>query len=181
MDVCTMSAPRCVLAVFKNRALTRMTAFSLYPLYRLTIMPLFRDHPIRSTVAVVGALTIGQFLTRSMSSLHAFHLTQTSVAILAIASLVFLVTMHHRREGRLLTQTQEEMVLICGFGLFWIAVLLGWRAMTQRAADPGRTGEISLSSASTGRAREPGFGGGIRPYPCTSDDLYCVVEDWTFY
>ena len=28
--------------------------------------------------------------------------------------------MHHRREGQLMTQTQEEMVLICGFGLFWI-------------------------------------------------------------
>lgn len=28
--------------------------------------------------------------------------------------------MHHRREGQLMTQTQEEMALICGFGLFWI-------------------------------------------------------------
>lgn len=28
--------------------------------------------------------------------------------------------MHHRREGQLLTQTQEEMVLIVGFGLFWM-------------------------------------------------------------
>ncbi|KAF8076403.1 hypothetical protein FPV67DRAFT_1406461, partial [Lyophyllum atratum] len=48
------------------------------------------------------------------------HLTQTTVAILAICSMMFLVTMHHRRDGQLLTQTQEEMVLICGFGLFWI-------------------------------------------------------------
>lgn len=140
-------------------------------------MPLFRDHPIRSTIAAAGALTIGHFLTKLMSSSHAFHLTQTSVAILAIASMMFMVTMHHRREGGLLTQTQEEMVLICGFGLFWIAVLLAWRATSHRAVDPVTGGELSLASAGTGKQ---GFTG-IRPYPCSSDDIHCVVEDWTFY
>lgn len=32
--------------------------------------------------------------------------------------------MHHRREGHLLTQTQEEMVLIVGFALFWMGTFL---------------------------------------------------------
>ncbi len=35
-------------------------------------------------------------------------------------STLFRVTMHHRREGHLLTQSQEEMVLIGGFGLFFM-------------------------------------------------------------
>jgi hypothetical protein len=30
------------------------------------------------------------------------------------------VSQHHMREGHLLTQTQEEMILIGGFGLFWL-------------------------------------------------------------
>ena len=30
------------------------------------------------------------------------------------------VAQHHMREGHLLTQTQEEMILIGGFGLFWL-------------------------------------------------------------
>lgn len=67
----------------------------------------------------------------------AFHLTQTSVAILAILGLfamsvilmhwtryvnnyLFRVIMHHRRDAQLLTQSQEEMVLISSFALFWI-------------------------------------------------------------
>jgi hypothetical protein len=47
-------------------------------------------------------------------------MTQTSIAMLAIASLMFMITLQHRREAHLLTQTQEEMALIAGFGLFWI-------------------------------------------------------------
>jgi hypothetical protein len=33
---------------------------------------------------------------------------------------VFRVAQHHMREGQMLTQTQEEMLLIGGFGLFWL-------------------------------------------------------------
>ncbi|KAK0486986.1 hypothetical protein EDD18DRAFT_656303 [Armillaria luteobubalina] len=32
--------------------------------------------------------------------------------------------LHHRREGQLLTQTQEEMILIAGLGLFWVGKCL---------------------------------------------------------
>ena len=30
------------------------------------------------------------------------------------------IVMHHRTEGRLLSQTQEEVVLVIAFGLFWL-------------------------------------------------------------
>ncbi|KAF9464604.1 hypothetical protein BDZ94DRAFT_1161622 [Collybia nuda] len=143
-------------------------------------MPLFRDHPVRSTIAVAIAMSVGHFITGLLTSVHAFHLTQTSVAILAISSLMFLVTMHHRRDGQMLTRTQEEMVLICGFGLFWMAALLAWRALSQSSMDPGKAGELGFATES-GSYREPGFTGGRRPYPCSSDDLYCVVEDYTFF
>ena len=33
---------------------------------------------------------------------------------------MFRVSQHHMREGHLLTQAQEEMLLIGGFGLFWL-------------------------------------------------------------
>ncbi|KAG5651430.1 hypothetical protein H0H81_008660 [Sphagnurus paluster] len=171
-------------------------------------MPLFRERPVRSTIAVIGALCVGYYLTAGMSSLRrftatyklkqslkhpqdAFHLTQTSVAILAISSLMFLVTMHHRRDGQLLSRAQEEMVLISGFGLLfvgkrqsievsrcqysysdksWIleAVLLAWRA---RSAVSG-PGDLDVA----GRQRESRW-----PYPCSSDDIYCVVEDYTYW
>jgi len=91
------------------------------------------------------------------------------------------VTVHHRREGQLMTQTQEEMVLIAAFGLFWVATLLAWRAFTHRSVDLGRAGEVDTPRASAGGQREPGFTGGARPYPCSSDDLYCVVEEYTFF
>jgi len=152
-------------------------------------MPLFRDHPVRSCAAVAVALAVSHFLAKLTSFFHAFQLTQTSVAILAITSLMFLVTMHHRREGHLLTQTQEEILLIGGFGLFWMALLLAWRAwMAPRngtGLDLGRAAEVDLASAgairTAGRRLEPGFTGAIRPYPCSSDDVYCVVEEYTFF
>ncbi|KAL0950013.1 hypothetical protein HGRIS_010021 [Hohenbuehelia grisea] len=136
-------------------------------------MPLFRDNPVRSTGALAAALVVGYFISSFMTSMHAFHLTQTSVAILAISSLIFLVTMHHRREGHLLTQTQEELVLIGGFGLFFTAALLAWRALTH----PGHGGHINLGSAS-GVTRHSG-GGAVPPYPCSPNDIYCIEEEWT--
>ncbi|RPD67125.1 hypothetical protein L227DRAFT_569309 [Lentinus tigrinus ALCF2SS1-6] len=58
------------------------------------------------------------------------------------------------------------MVLITAFGLLWFAVLLGWRAMQQRTMSPGDAA---------------GFTPGRRPYPCSSDSVYCVVEEWTYW
>ncbi|KAK0190921.1 hypothetical protein F5146DRAFT_1046321 [Armillaria mellea] len=138
---------------------------------------LFRENPVRSTSALVATLAVGWAITKLLSSLHAFHLTQTSVAMMAIASLMLLVMLHHRREGQLLTHTQEEMILIAGFGLFWVAVLLAWRAFTQASVSPGRAGTMGVTSS----RREAGFTGGALPYPCSADDIYCVVEEWSFF
>ena len=64
------------------------------------------------------------------------------------------------------------------------ATRLAWRAFTHRAGDPGRAGEVDVRvpMASAGGQKERGFTtGGGRPYPCSSDDLYCVVEEYTFF
>ncbi|KAH9936947.1 hypothetical protein B0H21DRAFT_57646 [Amylocystis lapponica] len=109
---------------------------------------------------------------------------QSSVAMLALASLAVLVVTHHRRDGHLLTQGQEEAILIGAFGLFWFAVLIAFRAFGQRGINSGAAGEVSLERATqAGRqemGHEPGFTGGRRPYPCSSDSYYCVVEEWVF-
>ncbi|KAJ6599053.1 hypothetical protein DFH09DRAFT_902085, partial [Mycena vulgaris] len=112
-----------------------------------------------------------------------FHLTQTSVAILGVSGVIFLITMHHRREGHLLTQTQEEMLLIACFGLFWMAALLGWHALRAQGADP--TSGLSMDAGVKAVRERPVLvgtpGQQVRPYPCSVDDAYCIVEDYTFF
>ncbi|KAJ7781226.1 hypothetical protein B0H16DRAFT_611751 [Mycena metata] len=78
------------------------------------------SHPVPSP-QWQQVLFVAHVVSLFVSFFHVFHLTQTSVAILAVSGLIFLITMHHRREGHLLTQTQEEMVLIFCFGLFWMS------------------------------------------------------------
>jgi hypothetical protein len=58
-------------------------------------------------------------------------------------------------------------------------MLIAWRAFS-RGSDLGPAGDIDFPVASAG-GRESGFSGGIRPYPCSSDDIYCVVEEYTFF
>ncbi|TRM67577.1 hypothetical protein BD626DRAFT_479200 [Schizophyllum amplum] len=138
-------------------------------------MPLFRDHPVRSTAGVVIALAIAHTVARFISSTPAFHFTQATLAVLAILGMMVLVTLHHRQEGHLLTQNQEEMMLIGGFGLFWLAAYMGWRAMRQRS------GGDALAESSSGGAVGSGGGSGRWPYPCSSNDIYCIVEEYAYY
>ncbi|KAJ7507827.1 hypothetical protein B0H11DRAFT_1705179 [Mycena galericulata] len=150
-------------------------------------MALFRDHPIRSIASVAAALFIAHVVSLFVSLFHVFHLTQTSVAILAASGDPGReITMHHRRDGHLLTQTQEEMVLIFSFGLFWMAVLLGWRAL--RAEGPGGSPSssgglegVNAGSGAQAARRERPVTAQVRPYPCSIDDAYCIVEDYTFF
>jgi len=132
-------------------------------------MPLFRDNPLRSAATAVVVVSVGHFATRLLSSLNAFHLTQTSVAILAILGLFALVILHHRRDGQLLTQSQEEMVLISSFALFWIVLTVAWRALTSGSLD-----------GATSNALSAGQSGGSS-FACASDDLYCIIEERIFY
>ncbi|KAF7355328.1 Ubiquitin-conjugating enzyme E2 8 [Mycena sanguinolenta] len=117
----------------------------------------------------------------------AFHLTQTSVTILAVSGLIFLITMHHRQEGRFLTQTQEEMLLIFCFGLFWMSVLLGWHSLRAQ----GQQGNLGLAAGGRQRGdagipvidvrRPAGIIGQQRPYPCSFGDMYCIEEEYSFF
>jgi len=103
---------------------------------------------------------------------------QSCVAVLALASLMVMIAHHHRREGGLLTQPQEEMILMGAFGLFWIALLIGFRAYRQ----PGPTGVGGSSNRGSNRDRGgDAAGGGKLPYPCSGDSAYCIVEEWSYY
>ncbi|KLO14970.1 hypothetical protein SCHPADRAFT_287356 [Schizopora paradoxa] len=84
-------------------------------------MPLFRGHVLRS-VAIAGLAILGahQLIRHLPDTVHILTLTQTSVAIVALSSLMLFTVAHHQRGGRMMTQTQEEMVLIGAFGLFWL-------------------------------------------------------------
>jgi len=139
-------------------------------------MPLFRDYPIRSTICIAIAIGLGHTVTKLLNSLYAFHLTQTSVAILGICGFMLLIAMNHQHgeEQHLMTQMQQEMVLIVGFGLLWIAVSLGWKAITGQgmSESPGFRSEVQPHNR----------GGSLnRPYPCTDDDIYCIVEEYSYF
>ncbi|KAJ7638826.1 hypothetical protein FB45DRAFT_903963 [Roridomyces roridus] len=106
-----------------------------------------------------------------------------SVAILAVGGLIYLIAMHHRRDGGLLSQNQEETILIVGFGLFWMAVLLGWQALKAGSSTevPIRGLEgVPAGTQGVRRERPVGLPRPVRPYPCSYDDAYCVVEEYTF-
>ncbi|KAK7061731.1 ubiquitin-CONJUGAT-2 domain-containing protein [Favolaschia claudopus] len=117
-------------------------------------------------LTVVSVLFIAHIVSLFVAHFHVFHLTQTSVAILAVSALMFLIAMHHRRDGHLLTQTQEEMALIASFGLFWMSVLLAWHSL--RAQGQGG-GDMDFAAGHRGASdaimpvvdvrRKSGFGG----------------------
>ncbi|KIK68143.1 hypothetical protein GYMLUDRAFT_36979 [Collybiopsis luxurians FD-317 M1] len=140
-------------------------------------MPLFRDHPLRSTVCVAIAVVLGHTATSMLNSLYAYHLTQTSVAILGLSGFMLLIAINHRRaegEGHHLTQMQEEMLLIVGFGLLYIAISLGWRAVTGQG--------VGIERSGLGRTEDLSRKGSDgRPYPCSEDDIYCIVEEYSYF
>ncbi|KAF9247059.1 hypothetical protein BU15DRAFT_38931 [Melanogaster broomeanus] len=94
------------------------------------------------------------------------HLTQTSVTVLAIGALIFLVVKHHRTEGgRVLSQTQEELILIAAFGAFWLAFLLAMKAFNHSSVDIDLAHPRNLFSASSGTAESNVVGAGGRRAP----------------
>jgi len=167
-------------------------------------MALFSEHPVRHVLKAILALAAVHVIMKFMpQSIQILHLTQTSVTIIAIAALVFLVVLHHRSEsGRVLSQTQEEMIIIAAFGAFWFAFLIAMRTFNQSSVDvnlahprnmfsPGA--RESAAAASGVQANAGGYRGahdgrygqpqaGFRnSHPCNPNDAYCVVEEWTFY
>jgi hypothetical protein len=62
------------------------------------------------------------------------------------------------------------------------AIRVAFRAMNRGSGYPSATGEINARDAMhSGRHRDPGFAPALRPYPCSADDAYCVVEEWEFF
>jgi len=61
-------------------------------------------------------------------SLEAMTAAQTAVTVISLSMLMLLVVTHHRRGGNIVSQAQEEIILIASFGLFWLALMLAYRA-----------------------------------------------------
>ncbi|EGO27527.1 hypothetical protein SERLADRAFT_382577, partial [Serpula lacrymans var. lacrymans S7.9] len=95
-------------------------------------MVLFSSHPVRNIMKAGLAVGVGHIIMKFMpKSLHILHFTQTSVGILAVACFVFFIILHHRSDGRFMTQTQEEMFLIGALGVFWFGFLIAMRVYSQ--------------------------------------------------
>ncbi|CAL1700584.1 unnamed protein product [Somion occarium] len=145
-------------------------------------MSMFNERLVRSGMAAAGVALAAHLLTWILpDTLHVFTTMQSSVAILALASLAVLVVTHHRREANLLTQTQEEMILIAAFGFAWFAILVGIRAFRRLGADPGPAAHTNAAHASGSDVGAKGGSGWRKSYPCDSDSLYCIEEEWTWY
>ncbi|KAL5507978.1 hypothetical protein ACEPAH_5596 [Sanghuangporus vaninii] len=135
-------------------------------------MALFRGHMLRSIfIAGVLFLTARYINKRMPDSLYTFTVTQTSIAIIAISTLMLLVIQHHRRQGRVLTQTQEEMLLLGGFALFSLAAFVAHRAYGQRdvqhSVHDGPAPLHEMSEAPSARTTLSPFGhgyGGLEPH-----------------
>ncbi|PPQ72915.1 hypothetical protein CVT26_014578 [Gymnopilus dilepis] len=137
-------------------------------------MPLFNKNPIRSAATDVSAaivVSVAHFATKYLTSLHAFHLTQTSIAILAISALLFMIMMHHRMDGQVMSQTQEEMAVIGIFALFWVVAVIGYRSYTSKQGGGGGVTDLAVPKASPQDWWQSD--------PCAKDGVYCVYEEYT--
>jgi len=146
---------------------------------------LFQGHILRSTIAAGLAVAAGhQFLHRLPDNFYAFTMAQTSIAIIALSAIMLITVAHHHRRGQAMTQTQEEMLLIGAFGLFWLAVLVALRAFGQR--DDPTALDHGLMPART--AAGDAYRRTVRSRPeassswaCGGDAYRCVVEEWGYY
>ncbi|KIJ56674.1 hypothetical protein M422DRAFT_22828 [Sphaerobolus stellatus SS14] len=139
-------------------------------------MPLFRHNPFRSAAYAAGLAVAVHILHKFIPESHfAFSMTSTSVSILALSSLAIMIVAHHTRQGQIMTQTQEEMLLIGAFGLFWLSFLVILRAFRSRGVEqPAAAGADSAGPiARTGE-------GSRRPDWCGSDDVLCIIEEWKY-
>jgi len=130
---------------------------------------LFRNNPLRSAAIAAITVSIAHFGTKLLSSLHAFQLTQTSIAVFSISALLFMIMMHHRMDGQLMSHSQEEMALIGIFTLFWIVLLVGWKFFMNK--EGGGSRDLGFHSASDGLANKD---------LCSGDGVYCIFEEYTW-
>jgi len=135
-------------------------------------MTLFRNNPLRWAAIAVVVVSIAHYGTKFVSSLHGFQLTQTSIAILSVSALLFMIMMHHRMDGHLMTQSQEEMALIGIFALFWIVLLVAWKFFTTNQS--GLSTDLAVRSASQrGVSTTKDF--------CSGEGVYCIYEEYAMF
>ncbi|KAG1892437.1 hypothetical protein F4604DRAFT_27854 [Suillus subluteus] len=128
-------------------------------------MALFTDHPFRHVLKGIFALAMGHMIMKFMPhSIQVIHLTQTSVAMLAIGALIILVVKNHRTggENRAFSQGQEELIVIAAFGAFWLAFLLAMRAWNQGSVNIDLAHPSHMFQPSTGAAQSNVVGAGSR-------------------
>jgi hypothetical protein len=136
-------------------------------------MPLFSRNPLRSAAIAAIVLSFAHFSTQALSSLNAFHFTQTSIGVLTLAALIFVVLMHHKMEGQVMTEGQEEMLLIGMLALMWMVILVGWKSFRAKNGGGGgvSTDVVSNTPQKPGRYSDP----------CLNDNTLCVYEEWYSY
>lgn len=101
-------------------------------------MALFRGHMLRiSAFVVVIILGAYKLVNRMQYSMHTFNMTQTSIAIIGLATVMLLTVTHNRRQGGFLTPTQEELLLASSFALFWFSAFIAYRVFGQRGLAAG--------------------------------------------
>jgi len=130
-------------------------------------MTLFRNNPLRWAATAVVVVSIAHYGTKLVSSLHAFQLTQTTIAILCISALLFMITMHHRMDGQLMSHSQEEMALIGIFALFWIVLLVAWKFFMNKQSSVST--DLAVRDALTGKDF------------CSGEGIYCIYEEYAMF
>ncbi|TFL05999.1 hypothetical protein BDV98DRAFT_561011 [Pterulicium gracile] len=94
---------------------------------RRLFMPLFTDNLPRTALIAFGAFLVSYYFGSYINTSSAFQVTQTVLALFAIASIILFVALHHRQEGRLFSQQQEEFLLIVGTALIGFALWIAFR------------------------------------------------------
>jgi len=136
-------------------------------------MTLFRNNPLRWAATAVVVVSIAHYGTKLVSSLRAFQFTQTTIAILSISALLFMIMMHHRMDGQLMTHSQEEMALIGIFALFWIVLLVAWKFFTNKHSSAST--DLAIRSASQNQNVLTGNDF------CSSEGVYCIYEEYAMF
>ncbi|KAG8781911.1 hypothetical protein FRC15_007863 [Serendipita sp. 397] len=125
--------------LFRNSTAPTNQDFVLYPTYlplcvTMAAYPLFRRNPRQSAGIALVAIFFAYFGNWIVpQSAFSRVLAEMTVALVSLTALTLFIIAHHRRgKGRIINQTQEEVVLIGIFGLFWFAFLIGLRAWNDR-------------------------------------------------
>ncbi|EJD53781.1 hypothetical protein AURDEDRAFT_157026 [Auricularia subglabra TFB-10046 SS5] len=135
---------------------------------------LFRNHRMRSLGVAALAVLAAHLGARRLPPRLDF-IASMVVALLALAAVVLLVIAANRRRADVLTQTQEEMVLLFAFGLFWFCILLVLRWYA------GGVGLVAAAPAVPGGATGHITSRTPLGMPCTGPNVrLCIVEEWSF-